>query len=160
MGHIEIGAKNIEANPKNIDGGLKIVKVRDVVAKLVDDTESPVTLDDEGVNDMIESLMSEDLIDKEGNKRQATGTRCGDTVVNILDNHYEKFVEAMKHVSHEELHDIKEQIRNAIHKDPLLDSNLDKIGIDLDNFENYLGSVEVLTIERRRIYNVYKIKEE
>ncbi len=151
--------EHTEFDKENIGRGLETIKVRDVVAKLVDDIEFPVALDDEGVNDMIKDLMSEDLINNEGNKRQATGTSCGDTVINILSNHYEKFVEAMKHVSPKELQDIKEQIRNAVHKDPLLDSNLDKIGIDLNNFENYLGSVEVLTVQRRRIYNVYEVKK-
>lgn len=145
---------------ENVDGGLKIIKVRDVVAKLVDDREHTVVLDDGEVNDLIEDLMSNDLIDKEGNKRQCTSTSCGNTMVRILDNHFEKFTESMKNISPHKLQEIKEQIRNAIKEDPLLSNNLDGIGIDLDNFENYLGSVEVLTIERTKIYNVYEIKKE
>jgi len=61
----------------------------------------------------------------------------------------------MKHISPQELQEVKEQIRNAVQKDPMLTGSLDHIGIDLDDFENYLGSVKVLTIEKVRVYNVY-----
>lgn len=134
---------------------MKVVKTRNVVAKLVDENESSVVLDDEEVEDMIKDLMSEDLIDNEGNKHRSKSIRCGNTIVEILDNHFEKFTEAMKNVSPQELQEVKAQIHNAVQKDPMLNGSLDHIGIDLDNFENYLGSVEVLTIERVRVYNVY-----
>lgn len=152
--------ENIEIDMKNVDGGLKIVKVRDVVAKLVYEMGNPVILDDEEVNDLIEDLMSKDMIDKEGNKRQSTGIGSGNTVIKILDNHFEKFTEAMKRVPPQKLQEMKEQIRNAIQENPLLGTNLEDIGIDLDNFENYLGSVEVLTVERRSVYNVYEVKKD
>lgn len=134
---------------------LKIVKARNVIAKLVDEREHPVVLDDEEVNNMIKGLMSEDLIDNKGNKHQSTSISSGNTMVRILDNHFEKFTEVMKHISPQQLQEVKEQIHNAVQEDPLLTGSLDDIGIDLDNFENYLGSVEVLTIERVRVYNVY-----
>lgn len=143
----------------NIDGTLKIVKARDIVAKLVGDSEHPTVLDDEEVNDMIEDLMSNDMVDKKGNKHQSTSISSGNTTIRIIDNHFEKFKEAMKNISPQKLQEIKEQIRNAIQKDPLLYTNLDDIGIDINNLENYLGSVEVLTIERRRVYNVYEVKK-
>jgi transcription antitermination factor NusG len=144
----------------NVDRGLKAVKVRDIIAKLVDDSKYHIDLDDEEVNDLIEDLMSEDLTDKEGNKHQSSGISSGDTVVRILDNHFERFTEAMKNVSPEKLQEVKEQIRNAIQENPFLGDSLDVIGIDINNFENYLGRVEVLTIERRRIFNIYEIKKE
>lgn len=137
---------------------LNIVKARNIVAKLVDDSKDYTDLDDEEVNELIEELMSEDLIDKEGNKCESRSISCGDTVVRILDNHFEKFTEAMKNISPEKLQEIKEQIRSSIQEYPLLGDNLDDIGIDINNFENYLGRVEVLTIERRRVYNIYEKK--
>lgn len=149
-----------EIDMENVGEGLKVVKSRDIISKLVDDNGCSTELDDEEVNDLIKDLMSNDMIDKEGNKRESVSIGCGNTIVRLLDNHYEKFAEAMKNISPQKLQEIKEQIRNAIQGDPLLDSSLDKIGIDLNNFENYLGSVEVLTIERRRVYNVYEIKKE
>lgn len=137
---------------------LKIVKTRDVIAKLVDDSGYHVVLDDEEVNEMVEDIMSEDMVDEEGNKCQPASISSGNTMVRILDNHFEKLTDIMKSVPHNRLQELKEQIRAAIQKDPLLGSNLDDVGIDLDNFENYLGSVEVLTIERRRVYNVFKVQ--
>jgi hypothetical protein len=149
-----------ERNMENTNGGLKIVKVRDVVAKLVDDRDCSIVLDDEEVNSMIEEFMSEDFIDKEGNKHSYSSTGCADTVIRVLDGHLEKFKEVMKHISPQQLQEAKEHIHNAIQKDPFLYVSLNNVGIDLNNFENYLGSVEVLTIERRRVYNVYEIKKE
>jgi hypothetical protein len=137
---------------------LKIVKTRNVTAKLVDERESSIVLDDEEIKDMIKDLMSEDLIDKEGNKHRSKSIRCGNTIVEILDNNFEKFTEAMKHISPQELQEVKKQIYDTVQRDPSLTGSLDDIGIDLDNFENYLGSVEVLTIEKVSIYNVYEIK--
>ena len=139
---------------------LNIVKARNIITKLVDDSKDYTDLDDEEVNELIEELMSEDLIDKEGNLCESTSISCGDTVVRKLDNHFERFTEAMKNVSPEKLQEIKEQIRNAIQEYPLLENGLNDIDIDIDNFENYLGRVEVLTIERRRVYNIYEIKKE
>ena len=139
---------------------LNIVKARNIITKLVDDSKDYTDLDDEEVNELIEELMSEDLIDKEGNKHQSNGISSGDTVVRILDNHFERFTEAMKNISPEKLQEVKEQIRNAIQENPFLGDSLDVIGIDINNFENYLGRVEVLTIERRRVYNIYEIKKE
>lgn len=144
---------------KVIDMALKIVKTRDVVVKLVDDSGYPVVLDDEEVNEMVEDIMSEDMVDEEGNKCQPASISSGNTMVRIHDNHFEKFTDAMKSIPPDKLQEIKEQIRAAIQKDPLLGSNLVDTGIDIDNFENYLGSVEALTIERRRVYNVYKVQE-
>ncbi len=139
---------------------LNIVKARNITTKLVDDSKDYTNLDDEEVNELIEELMSEDLIDKEGNLCESTGISSGDTVVRKLDNHFERFTEAMKNVPPEKLQEIKEQIRNAVRENPFLDDSLDVIDIDIDNFENYLGRVEVLTIERRRVYNIYEIKKE
>jgi len=139
---------------------LNIVKARNIITKLVDDSKDYTDLDDEEVNELIEELMSEDLIDKEGNVCESTGISSGDTVVRKLDNHFERFTKAMKNVSPEKLQEIKEQIRNAIQEYPLLENGLNDIDIDIDNFENYLGRVEVLTIERRRVYNIYEIKKE
>lgn len=139
---------------------LKIVKTRDVVAKLVFDGEYPVVLGDEEVKDMVKDIMSEDMVDEEGNKYQPEGMSSGNTMVRILDNHLEKFTEVMKNIPHDKLQELKEQIRGAIQKDPSLGASLDDVGIDLDNFENYLGSVEVLTIQRRRAYNVYEVIDE
>lgn len=155
MENIEIDIENI-----NINRGLKIVKARDIVAKLADDREYPVVLDDENINDMIEDLISEDLIDEEGNKHQSSSISCGNTIVRIIENHFEKFRDIMKSIPPKKLQEIKEQVRNRIEKDPLLDINLEDVGIDIDNIENYIGSVEVLTIERRRVFNVYEIKKE
>lgn len=137
---------------------LKIVKVRNIVSKLVDDSKDYTDLDDEEVNELIEELMGEDLIDKEGNKCESTGISRGDTIVHKLDNHFEKFTNAMKNVLPEKLQEIKEQIRRAIQEYPLLENGLNDIDIDINNFENYLGRVEVLTIERRRVYNIYEKK--
>lgn len=148
-----------EINMENVSRGLKIVKVRNVVAKLVDDIECSVVLDDEEVNSMIEEFMSEDFIDKEGNKRSFSSTGCADTVIRVLDGHLEKFREAIKNIPPEKLQEMKEQVLEAIRKDPSLSTGLDNVGIDIDNLENYLGSVEVLTIERRRVYNVYEVKK-
>jgi len=134
---------------------LKIVKTRNVVAKLVDERERPVVLDDEEVEDMIKDLMSESLIDEEGNNHQSKSIRSGNTIVETLDDHFEKFTEAMKHISPQELQEVKEHIHDVVQKDSVLAGGLDHIGIDLDNFENYLGSVKVLTIEKVRVYNVY-----
>jgi uncharacterized FlaG/YvyC family protein len=141
-------------------GGLKVVKVRDVVAKLVDDRECSIVLDDEEVNDMIEDLMSNDMIDNNGNKHQCNDISCADTTIKIIDGHLDKFRDTIKNIPPEKLQEMKEKVRDAIQKDPFLHSGFDNIGIDLDNFENYLGSVEVLTIERRRVYNVYEIKKD
>ena len=138
---------------------LKVVKVRNVVAKLVDDRECSVVLDDEEVNSMIEEFMSEDFIDKEGNKHSCSSTGCADTVIRVLDGHFEKFRDTIKDIPPEKLQEMKEQALEAIRKDPLLSTSLDNVGIDIDNLENYLGSVEVLTIERRRVYNVYEVKK-
>jgi transcription antitermination factor NusG len=137
---------------------LKIAKTRNVETKLVDEREHPVVLDDEEVNDMIKDLMSEYLIDEE-NKHQSKSIRSGNTIVEILDNNFEKFTEAMKHISPRKLQEVKKQIRDAVQKDPLLNGSLDDVGIDLDNFENYLGTVQVFTIEKVRVYNVYEKKE-
>jgi hypothetical protein len=139
---------------------MKVVKTRNVDAKLVGERESSIVLDDEEVIDMIKDLMSENFIDEVGNNHKSKSIRCGDTIVEILDNNFEKFTEAMKHISPQELLEAKEKIRNAAQKDPLLIGSLDKTGIDLDNFENYLGSVEVLTIEKVRVYNVYEVKND
>lgn len=120
----------------------------------------PVVLDDENINDMIEDLMSKDLIDEEGNKQQSSSISCGNTIVRIMENHFEKFRDIMKSIPPQKLQEIKEQIRNKnIEKDPLLDINLEDIGIDIDNIENYIGSVEVLIIERKRVYNIYEVKK-
>lgn len=137
---------------------LKVVKTRNVVAKLVDERESSIVLDDEEVIDMIKDIMSENLIDEEGNNHQSKSIRCGNTIVEILDNNFERFTEAMKRVSPEELQEVKKQIRDTVQNDPMLTGSLDRVGIDLDNFENYLGSVEVLTIEKVSVYNVYNSK--
>jgi hypothetical protein len=139
---------------------MKVVKTRNVDAKLVGERESSIVLDDEEVIDMIKDLMSENFIDEVVNNHKSKSIRCGDTIVEILDNNFEKFTEAMKHISPQELLEAKEKIRNAAQKDPLLIGSLDKTGIDLDNFENYLGSVEVLTIEKVRVYNVYEVKND
>lgn len=138
---------------------LKIIKVRDVTAKLVDERENPSVLNDEEVMDMIKDLMLNDMIDSEGNKCKPDSTTSGNTRVGVLENHFEKFTEAMKHVLPQQLSEIKELIRNSVLREQML-GNLNDIGIDLDNFENYLGSVEVLTIEKVRVYNVYEIKKE
>ena len=148
-----------EMNMENVSVGLKIVKVRNVVAKLVDDRECSIVLDNEEINSMIEEFMSEDFIDKEGNKHQCNSTGCADTVIRILDGHLEKFRDAIKNILPEKLQEMKKQALEAIRKDPLLSTSLDNVGIDIDNLENYLGSVEVLTIERRRVYNVYEVKK-
>ena len=140
-------------------GGLRRVKVRNIVSKLVNVSDYPVVLDDDNVNDLIEDLMSEDMIDKEGNKHRSASISCGNTIVAIIDNHLEKFQEIMKNISPQKLKEVKEQARNAIQKDPLLRIGIDNVGIDIDNLENYLGTVEVLTIERRRVYNVYEVNE-
>jgi transcription antitermination factor NusG len=134
---------------------LKIVKTRNVEAKLVDEREHPVVLDNEEINEMIKDLMSDTLIDEEEKEHQSKSIRSGNTIVEILDNNFEKFTEAMKHISPQKLQEVKEQIRAEVKKDPLLNNSLDDVGIDLDNFENYLGTVQVFTIERVRIYNVY-----
>lgn len=139
--------------PEN--GGLNIVKVRNVVSKLVNDSDYLVVLDDDNVNDMIKDLMSEEMIDKDGNKHRSASMSCGNTIVAIIDSHLEKFQEVMKNIPPQKLQEVKEQARKAIQKDPLLGTSLDSVGIDIDNFENYLGTVEVLTIERRRVYNVF-----
>ncbi len=152
-------AEIIEARdyPEEIAGSLESIKVRDVVYKLVNDSEYTVHLDDDEVNDIIERLMSEDMVDKKGNKHKSTGISCGNTLVRIIDNHFEKFRKAIKSVSPQELQEIKKQIRKAVENDPFLHKSLDDIGgIDIDNVENYLGSVEVLTIVRRRVYNIYE----
>lgn len=137
---------------------MKVVKTRNVVAKLVGERESSIVLDDEEIIDMIKDLMSENLIDEDGNNHHSKSIRCADTIVEILDNNFEKFTEAMKHISPQELQETKEKIRKAVQNDPSLTGSLDEIGIDLDSFENYLGSVEVVTIEKVRVYNVYNSK--
>lgn len=139
---------------------MKIVKTRNVMAKLVDENEPPIVLDDKEVKDMVEELMSDDFIDSKGKGRKSKSIRCGNTIVEILDNHFEKFSEAMKNISPQKLQELKDQIRYTVQEDPLLADSLDDIGIDLNNFENYLGSVEVLTIGRIGVYNVYEIKNE
>jgi hypothetical protein len=138
---------------------LKIVKVRNVAAKLVDNIERSTVLDDEEVNSMIEEFMSEDFIDKEGNKHQCNSAGCADTMIRVLDGHFEKFRGVIKNIPPEKLQEMKKQALEAIRKDSSLSASLDNVGIDIDNFENYLGSVEVLTIERRRVYNVYEVKK-
>lgn len=134
---------------------LKIVKTRNVVVKLVGEREHPAVLDDGEVEEMIKDLMSESLIDEEGNNHQSKSIRSGNTIVETLDDHFEKFTETMKHISPQELQEVKEHIHDVVQKDSVLAGGLDHIGIDLDNFENYLGSVKVLTIEKVRVYNVY-----
>ncbi len=143
----------------NIGRRSKIIKTRDVISKLIHNYEHLVVVDDDGVNNMIEDLMSKDIVDKEGNKHKFTSISSGNTIVRTIDNELEKFEEVMKNIPHQKLQEIKEKIRDAIQKDPLLNNNLDDAGIDLDNLENYLGSVEVLTIERRRIFNIYEVKD-
>ena len=150
--------ENAEYAPAH--GGLKRVKVRNIVSKLVNVSDYPVVLDDDNVHDLIEDLMSEDMVDKEGNKHRSASIRCGDTVVAIIDSHLEKFQEIMKNISPQKLKEVKEQARRAIQKDPSLIVSIDDVGIDIDNLENYLGTVEVLTIERRRVYNVYELSKE
>lgn len=139
--------------------GLESVKSRNVTSKLVDDNKYSIDVDDATVNDLIDDLMSEDLIDKEGNKLQSNSISCGNILVRKLDNNFDKFTDAMKNVSPGELKKIKEKIQFAIQKDPFLVDSLDNLGIDLNNFENYLGSVEVLTIERRRVFNIFEVKK-
>ena len=142
-----------------IDGGLKSIKVRNIISKLVNDSEYPIVLDDDNVSDLIEDLMSEDMVDKDGNNHRSVSISCGNTIVSIIDNQLEKFQELMKNISPQELKELKKRAHKAINKSSLLQDNLDDVGIDIDNIESYLGTVEVLTIERRRIYNVYEVKE-
>ena len=155
--------KNLSAMGRPTEGDeikmMKIVKTRNVKAKLVDESEPPIVLDDEEVKDMVEELMSEDFIDSKGKDHKSKSIRCGDTIVQILDNHFEKFSETMKNISPQKLQELKDKIRYTVQEDPFLADSLNDIGIDLNNFENYLGSVEVLTIGRVGVYNVYEIKD-
>lgn len=98
-------------------------------------------------------LMEEDLIDEDGNRHQATNIGSGNTIVRINNDHFDKLTKSAAHQK-----DIKEQIHEMTQKDPSLVTRFGDIGIDINNIENYLGSVEVLTIARRRIYSVYEDK--
>lgn len=137
---------------------LKFVKSRNISVEKIDDYTYIKSVEDDEVNDMIIDFMSEDAIDEEGNKRTVDGISSGDIIIRRMENHFQKIQDAIKKLTPEELHKLKEELPQEIKKF----SNSTGISLtnllDLNNIENYLGDVEVFTVIRRRVYNVYQVK--
>ncbi len=106
---------------------LKFNKVRNVILKLDKDEDDIAVLDDADIDEMIIGLTSQEAIDEKGNVVEIAGSRCGDTIINIV-------------------------------KHPAEDT-LKMIGADINIFKkvtHHIARVEVLTIVRRRIYDIYE----
>lgn len=134
---------------------LKFVKSRDVIIEKIDDYTYDKSIEDDKVNEMIIDFTSEDAIDKEGNKCIVNAISSGNIIIKRMENHLQKFQDAIKNLSSEELQKLKKELPKVIEKyttTEKLDKNLIH---NINNIENYLGKVEVLTVVRRRIFDVY-----